>query len=312
RYLAQVNNIISVGEALVQADHVSESGINYLCKALDSKTESGAKATKNDGDTEDEESEVEEESIETTKRKFRGDAKCLLEKATVWPPTTGGADNDWATKLANYMRSVGDGVTSIPSRALQELLLLIWSGQGLDNVQSLAHETRENAATIQSTLALNVVGKERTTSDFSDMASAITRMLQIRTAGVLSQIDSIVVHAVAARVMESYIGEISARSGPLFKAYKEATSVEDHSYGNEGTRDSYRLFVIEKAIPVVYDLPVCRTLSRACCRNAQSVRREFLTVTLSVEGYTDLKNIVHLYSPNGPRRGREIARRDRF
>ncbi|THX09472.1 hypothetical protein D6D13_06113 [Aureobasidium pullulans] len=198
------------------------------------KTESGAKATKNDGDTEDEESEVEEESIETTKES---------------------ADNDWATKLANYMRSVGDGVTSIPSRALQELLLLIWSGQGLDNVQSLAHETRENAATIQSTLALNVVGKERTTSDFSDMASAITRMLQIRTAGVLSQIDSIVVHAVAARVMESYIDEISARSGPLFKAYKEATSVEDHSYGNEGSRNSYRLFVIEKAIPVVYDLP---------------------------------------------------------
>ncbi|TIA12926.1 hypothetical protein D6C80_06572 [Aureobasidium pullulans] len=70
-------------------------------------------------------------------------------------------------------------------------LLLIWSGQGLDNVQSLAHQTRENAATIQSTLALNVVGKERTASDFSDMASAITRMLQIRTAVVLSQIDSI-------------------------------------------------------------------------------------------------------------------------
>lgn len=69
------------------------------------------------------------------------------------------------------MRSVGDGVTSIPSKALQELLLLIWSGQGLDNVQSLAHQTRENAATIQSTLALNVVGKERTTSDFSEMAS---------------------------------------------------------------------------------------------------------------------------------------------
>ncbi|KEQ85167.1 hypothetical protein M438DRAFT_392351 [Aureobasidium pullulans EXF-150] len=260
RYLAQVNNIISVGEALVQTDHVSESGIIYLRKALDSvydvlqdnAIELGAKATKNDGDTEDEESEVEEESIKTTKRKFRGDTKCLLEKATVWPPTTGGADNDWATKLANYMRSVGDGVTSIPSRALQELLLLSWSGQGLDNVQSLAHETRENAATIQSTLALNVVGKERTTSDFSDMASAITRMLQIRTAGVLSQIDSIVVHAVAARVMESTIGEIGARSGPLFKAYKEATSVEDHSYGNEGTRDSYRLFVIEKAIPVVY------------------------------------------------------------
>ncbi|THW53202.1 hypothetical protein D6D25_03987 [Aureobasidium pullulans] len=34
-----------------------------------------------------------------------------------------------------------------------------------------------------------------------------------------------------------------------------------------------------------------------------AVRREFLTVTLSVEGYTDLKNIVHFYSPNGPRRG---------
>ncbi|THW89117.1 hypothetical protein D6D15_05505 [Aureobasidium pullulans] len=81
------------------------------------KTESGAKATKNDGDTEDEESKVEEESIETTKRKFRGD-----------------------------------------------------TNQGLDNVQSLAHETRENAATIQSTLALNIVGKERTTSDLLDMA----------------------------------------------------------------------------------------------------------------------------------------------
>ena len=36
RYLAQVNNIISFGEALVQTDHVSESGINYLRKALDS------------------------------------------------------------------------------------------------------------------------------------------------------------------------------------------------------------------------------------------------------------------------------------
>ncbi|THX86093.1 hypothetical protein D6D05_02630, partial [Aureobasidium pullulans] len=248
RYLAQVNNIISVGEALVQTDQVSESGINFLRKALDSvydalqdnaielgapstasdvakivttirkkqKTESGAKATKNDGDTEDEESEteVEEESIETTKRKFRGDTKCLLEKATVWPPTT---DNDWATKLANYMRSVGDGVTSVPSKALQELLLLIWSGQGIDNVQSLAHQTRENAATIQSTQALNVVGKERTASDFSDMAS------------------------------------ISARSGSLFEAYREATSVEGHLYGKEGTKDSYRLFVIEKAIPVVYE-----------------------------------------------------------
>jgi len=43
-----------------------------------------------------------------------------------------------------------------------------------------------------------------------------------------------------------------------------------------------------------------------------AVRREILTVTLSVEGCTDLKNIVHFYSPNGPRRGREMARRDRF
>ena len=144
RYLAQVNNIISVGEALVQADHVSESGINYLRKALD---------------------------------------------------------------------SVYD--------ALQDKAMLR-----------------------RSTLALNVVGKERTASDFSDMASAITRMLQIRTAVVLSQIDSIVVHAATARVMESYIDEISARSGSLFEAYKKATSVESHSY---------RLFVIDKAIPVVYE-----------------------------------------------------------
>ncbi|THY44375.1 hypothetical protein D6C99_06788 [Aureobasidium pullulans] len=175
RYLAQVNNIVSVGEALVQTDHVSESGIIYLRKALDSvydalqdnaielgapstasdvakivttirkkqKTVSGAKATKNDGDTEDEESEVEEESIETTKRRFRGDTKCLLEKATVWPQAT------------------------------------------------------------------------------------------------------------VARVIESYIDEISACSGSLFEAYKKATSVEGHSEGNEGTRDSYRLFVIEKAIQVV-------------------------------------------------------------
>lgn len=52
--------------------------------------------------------------------------------------------------------------------------------------------------------------------------------------------------------MESYIDEISARSGPLFEAYKEATGVDGHSYGKEGTRDSYRLFVIDKAIPVVY------------------------------------------------------------
>ncbi|THZ73053.1 hypothetical protein D6C85_04323 [Aureobasidium pullulans] len=151
RYLAQVNNIISVGEAPVQTDHVSESGINYLRKALD---------------------------------------------------------------------SVYD--------VLQDKAMLR-----------------------RSTLALNVVGKERTASDFSDMASAITRMLHICTAVVLSQIDSIVVHAATARVMESYIDEISARSGPLFEAYKEATGVDGHSYGKEGTRDSYRLFVIEKAIPVV-------------------------------------------------------------
>ncbi|THX74762.1 hypothetical protein D6D04_07768 [Aureobasidium pullulans] len=230
-YLAQVNNIISVGEALVQTDHVSESIIIYLRKALDSvydalqdnaielgapstasdvakivttirkkqKTVSGAKATKNDGDTEDEESEVEEKSIETTKRRFRGDTKCLLEKATVWPQAT------------------------------------------------------------------------------------------------------------VARVIESYVDEISARSGSLFEAYKKATSVKGHSYGNEGTRDSYRLFVIEKAIPVVYDLSVCGTLSRACCRNAQCFRHRS-----GLEGYIDLKNIVHFYSPDGPRRGREIARRDRF
>ncbi|THY17984.1 hypothetical protein D6D00_08286 [Aureobasidium pullulans] len=223
RYLAQVNNIISVGEALVQTDHVSESGIIYLVKAVLATPWSSMESP----------FIMELQSMESWLEYWIGAPKSL---------------HPWTTL---YMRSVGDGVTSIPSRALQELLLLIWSGQGLDNVQSLAHETRENAATIQSTLALNVVGKERTTSDFSDMASAITRMLQIRTAGVLSQIDSIVVHAVAARVMESYIDEISARSGPLFKAYKEATSVEDHSYGNEGTRDSYRLFVIEKAIPVV-------------------------------------------------------------
>ncbi|THW93071.1 hypothetical protein D6D18_06212 [Aureobasidium pullulans] len=120
RYLAQVNNIISVGEAPVQTDHVSESGINYLCKALD---------------------------------------------------------------------SVFD--------ALQDKAMLR-----------------------RSTLALNVMGKERTASDFSDMASTITRMLQICTAVVLSQIDSIVVHAATARVMESYIDEISARSGPLFEGSK--------------------------------------------------------------------------------------------
>lgn len=69
---------------------------------------------------------------------------------------------------------------------------------------------------------------------------------------IQSLLCSLVVHAATAHVMESYIDEISARSGPLFEAYKEATGVDGHSYGKEGTRNSYRLFVIDKAIPVVY------------------------------------------------------------
>jgi hypothetical protein len=201
RYLAQVNNIISVGEAPVQTDHVSESGINYLRKALD---------------------------------------------------------------------SVYD--------ALQDKAMLR-----------------------RSTLALNVVGKERTASDFSDMASAITRMLQICTAVVLSQIDSIVVHAATARVMKSYIDGISARSGPLFE-------------GSKLTRRPLALTAIQMArrareIPTVSSSS--RKLSRSCktspCAElchahavemhnvsdiSPAVHRELLTVTLSVEGYTDLKNIV--------------------
>ena len=46
------------------------------------KTELGVKATKKDT-TEYEESKVEDEPIDMTKRKFWSDTKCLLEKATV-------------------------------------------------------------------------------------------------------------------------------------------------------------------------------------------------------------------------------------
>ncbi|THY21734.1 hypothetical protein D6D01_06466, partial [Aureobasidium pullulans] len=126
-------------------------------------TELGVKAAKED-DTEDEESKVEDESIETTKSKFRSDTKCLLEKATHPISPT------WLRPLPACYRSA-----------------LPWCSPKL---------TRSSC------------------------------MLQ---------------------------PHISARSGPLFEAYKGATGVEGHSYGKEGTRDFYRLFVIDKAIPVVYE-----------------------------------------------------------
>jgi hypothetical protein len=176
-----------------------------------------------------------------------------FEKTKIWPPTSSGEDNDWAAKLANHLRSIGDGVTSLSSKALQELLLAIWSSTGIDNIMELAHHTREKATTIQSTVALNAVGKELTPSDFSAMAEAIAKMLHVRTAEMLSHIDSLVVHAATAEVLEAYIDELSTRNGSLFLAYDKATSIQGHQYGKKYSRDSYRRFVVESAIPVVYE-----------------------------------------------------------
>jgi hypothetical protein len=117
----------------------------------------------------------------------------------------------------------------------------------------LAHHTREKATTIQSTVALNAVGKELTPSDFSAMAEAIAKMLHVRTAEMLSHIDSLVVHAATAEVLEAYIDELSTRNGSLFLAYDKATSIQGHQYGKKYSRDSYRRFVVESAIPVVYE-----------------------------------------------------------
>jgi hypothetical protein len=57
------------------------------------KTELGVKATRK-YTPEYEESKVEDEPIDMTKRIFWSNTKCLLETATVWSPTSGGANND--------------------------------------------------------------------------------------------------------------------------------------------------------------------------------------------------------------------------
>jgi len=181
--------------------------------------------------------EADQEAAENKSRKFRRETKCLLEEATIWPPTTAGADNDWATRLAIYMRSCGDDVTGTTSKALQKLLLAIWSGSGVDKVVFLAEQARRSAP--------DAIGREQT--DF------LTHMLKMPTAAVLSQqIDSIVTHAATARVLNSRMDELSAHSGDWYTVYDQATGVKGHKYGKKNTRDSYRLFVIDQCISEVY------------------------------------------------------------
>lgn len=68
----------------------------------------------------------------------------------------------------------------------------------------------------------------------------------------MSTIDSIITHVTAARIPEEFINELNSRHGELYEAYNAAVSQKRHPYGRRDLGDSYKVFLLRKAVPQVY------------------------------------------------------------
>ncbi|KAG9689756.1 hypothetical protein KCU95_g15779, partial [Aureobasidium melanogenum] len=177
---------------------------------------------------------------------------CALGKATIWPPTTSGKDSDWAIKLATHMRGIGTDVLNKRVMAVQELLLLMFSNNGVDNVTSTAQYARDTAAALKSTIALGLDSKH-TPSEFRALANGIEYLQKRRSAVAVAQVDSITAHAQVAHILEQYVDELDTRTTALYHGYEAATAQPNHRYGFKDNKESYRLYLVEKSVEAIYE-----------------------------------------------------------
>ena len=74
----------------------------------------------------------------------RGAKRCTFEKTRPWNVTLSGVDTDWTTKLVVYMKSMGDGTYAKASEALQQILVSVFSLDGVRHASELAKSLRES------------------------------------------------------------------------------------------------------------------------------------------------------------------------
>lgn len=164
-----MNGMISVGEHLTRDNNISSQSVEHLRKVLDQvyqaflndslAADDAPQVIQNvtkPAETEDEDTGNKNEDNSKyaerfKKRKLRTEKECALEKARTYPLTHTGEAEDWATKLASYMRLMLCQVNSPTWKALQELLLSIWSVTGVKSVVAVASYASKNSPTVHST-----------------------------------------------------------------------------------------------------------------------------------------------------------------
>jgi hypothetical protein len=119
----------------------------------------GKKASKKTAEKEKEKEKKDKKGKgkETAATRVRAGNKCLFEKTAVAKVTPSGKDGAWALNAATWMRTFQDDVNSVQSKALQNLLLHMFSVEAVGHAAALAEHTRANAITMQAAVAVGMV-----------------------------------------------------------------------------------------------------------------------------------------------------------
>jgi hypothetical protein len=184
--------------------------------------------------------------------KLRAANKCPFEKASVDKVTPSGKDSAWASAAAANMRDLKDDVNSTQSKALQNLLLYIFSFDAVQEAAVLAEQTRANAKTMQVAAAVGMV-KKTTHSTLSDMSKAISKLLLTEAATTIIEFQSLMEHVSTAQLLTDFVDSIINGTSPLCQEYHDAVSVDKHPYLVPYTRASVRKYVVEQSTIDTFD-----------------------------------------------------------
>jgi hypothetical protein len=181
-----------------------------------------------------------------TAARVRAATKCPFEKTAVAKGTPSGKDGAWASNAATWMRTLEDDVNPVQSKALQNLLLHMFSVEAVGHAAVLAEHTRANANTMQAAVA---VGSVKTVTDSSFAAD----LLQTEASTLVAEFELLIAHTTTAQLLTSFVDGILASTSPLCEEHQKAVSVERHPYLTAGTRASVHKYVIDQSTLSVFE-----------------------------------------------------------
>ncbi|KAH0341435.1 hypothetical protein KCU81_g6269, partial [Aureobasidium melanogenum] len=182
-------------------------------------------------------------------QKERGKNKCLLEKTKVFSVIPSGLDSDWPTKVAIYMRSMGDDPCTKASEALQRILITAFSLDGVQNASALARSLRESQDVVSTILRGRDHNNNKISSPHQVLGHAIQHLLIADVNTTFAKAQLLSEHHNTAHLLATQIEALHNKDELLYPLYEAAYT---SSLGRKDSLASFRAFLVNNAIEHMY------------------------------------------------------------